>query len=359
MVDMRPTKENVEPLIDQIRPLEEEGSSKVNGTGREAAHVLVQVYEGRDLGALVERVAAIDRKMHDLNANMKEMCSNMGDVEKYVQDNIADVKQFLGTVVKKLPQPTKLTVDGKLRKSLKLHFVCVRTGYEHVTVTKSWNKWLKMGFSLAQAGLSVIEAVGEGDAEGAAMAAGEAAQSIYNSFKEKDDQDFNAYISEPFLMSKDRDKLLAQLEESDFFTKFSYDPQIAAWVIAAEDEVKTADGMIMQKPRDDAPKDDPVVKAYEKAKAAAPAAVEYPEAVDAEWGFWGTKKGHLVPSWKRRWFVVSPKLRTVTYWASDTVATSQVGAKPKGGRGGDGRGEGVHPLRRWRSAERYTEGRER
>ena len=64
--------------------------------------------------------------------------------------------------------------------------------------------------------------------------------------------------------------------------------------------------------------------------AAAPAAVEYPEAVDAEWGFWGTKKGHLVPSWKRRWFVVSPKLRTVTYWASDTVATSQVGAKPKG-----------------------------
>ena len=38
MVDMRPTKDIVEPLIEQIKPLEEEGSTKVNGHGREAAH---------------------------------------------------------------------------------------------------------------------------------------------------------------------------------------------------------------------------------------------------------------------------------------------------------------------------------
>jgi hypothetical protein len=276
MLAMRPDKEALEPMIDIIRSLE--GGDAVSGHGRESAHMLVQIYEGRDLSAVVERVAAIDRAMHDLNNNMKEMCSNIDEVEKYVQDNIADVKQFLGTVVKKLPNPNKLTVEGKVRKTLLLHFSCCRHssgecmhppgGNEFTTKTKAWNKWLKMGFSLAQAGLAVVEAVGEGDAEGAAMAAGGACKSIYNSFKEKDDADFNTYISEPFLMSADRDKLLAQLEESSFFGVFSYDAQVAGWTCpncVAEGEVKTADGMIMQKPRDDAPKDDPVVKAYEAA----------------------------------------------------------------------------------------------
>jgi hypothetical protein len=287
MVAIMPDKELLEPVIEDIRPIAEGGSTtiKVGGHGSEAAQKLVAIYEGRDLSSLVTRVDAADQKMHELNGSIKEMCSNMDEVEKYVQDNIADVKQFLGTVVKKLPQPEKLTVEGKVRKTLLLHFSCCRhntgeclhppDGAAFTTQTKAWNKWLKMGYGLMQAGKAVVEGVG-GDVIETGQAVGEACKGIYDAFKEKDDEDFNKYISEPFLMSSDRDKLLGQLKESAFFGTFAYDAQRAGWTCqncVAEGEVKTEDGMLMQKPRDDAPKDDPVVQAYEKAKAApAPAA---------------------------------------------------------------------------------------
>ena len=41
---------------------------------------------------------------------------------------IAEVKDFVGEVVKKLPQPCKLEVVGGVRKTLVLHFACSATG---------------------------------------------------------------------------------------------------------------------------------------------------------------------------------------------------------------------------------------
>ena len=38
-------------------------------------------------------------------------------------------------------------------------------------------------------------------------------------------------------------------------------------------------------------------------------------------GFWATKKGHLVRSWKRRWFVCDAANGLVTYYTSQEAAT--------------------------------------
>ncbi len=61
---------------------------------------------------------------------MAQTCSNLSDVIAYVDANMADMKDFLAEVVKKLPQPKRLQIDGTLVKSLVLVFECSRTGLE-------------------------------------------------------------------------------------------------------------------------------------------------------------------------------------------------------------------------------------
>ena len=54
----------------------------------------------------------------------------MSDVIAYVDANMADMKDFLAEVVKKLPAPVRLQIDGTLRKTLILVFQCCDTGLE-------------------------------------------------------------------------------------------------------------------------------------------------------------------------------------------------------------------------------------
>ena len=44
-----------------------------------------------------------------------------------------------------------------------------------------------------------------------------AVKEIYNDYKEKDDAEFNDYIREPFLTSKQQDELLDKLKSEGFF----------------------------------------------------------------------------------------------------------------------------------------------
>jgi hypothetical protein len=128
------------------------------------------------------------------------------------------VKDFIGDIVKKLPTPKRLEVVGNLRKTLILHFECARTGYEFPITSYEWSKWLKMGFSLAKAGKAVID-IGTGNPLALAMTGIECVQGIYDAYKTKDDDEFNTYITNPFLTSTEQDGLIEKLRAQKFFEK--------------------------------------------------------------------------------------------------------------------------------------------
>ena len=51
-------------------------------------------------------------------------------------------------------------------------------------------------------------------------------QEIYSAYKERDDEEFNTYITQPFLTSAESDKLLEKLRDQHFFDKFAYNAQV-------------------------------------------------------------------------------------------------------------------------------------
>jgi hypothetical protein len=61
---------------------------------------------------------------------------------------MAELKEFVGGVVQKLPQPCKLVVVGGAKSTMQLHFACARTGETVTTETKEWGQWCKVGFGL-------------------------------------------------------------------------------------------------------------------------------------------------------------------------------------------------------------------
>lgn len=126
------------------------------------------------------------------------------------------MKDFVGDVVKKLPAPKRLEVVGTVRKTLILHFECVHTGYEYPIESKEWSKWVKMGFSLAKAGKAVFD-IGTGNPLGLLSTGADCVKGIYDAYKTNDDDEFNTYITQPFLTSTEQDKLLEKLRDQGFF----------------------------------------------------------------------------------------------------------------------------------------------
>jgi hypothetical protein len=88
-----------------------------------------------------------------------------------------------------------------------LHFECVHTGYEFPIVSYEWNKWLKMGFSLAKAGKAVFD-IGTGNPLGLLSTGIDCVKGIYEAYKTNDDDEFNTYITNPFLTSTEQVDLL-------------------------------------------------------------------------------------------------------------------------------------------------------
>lgn len=197
----------------------------------EASFILIDDFANeRSLEQLTKKVEELDKKINALNSKVSETCQNMSDVIAYVDANMADMKDFLAEVVKKLPTPKRLQIDGRLRKSLILVFECCDTGLEYGIVTTEWSKWLKMGFSMVKAGTSILE-LGIGNPIGVLMKGVNCVQEIYSYYQENDDDEFNTYITQPFLTSSEQDKLIEKLRDQHFFEKFGYNAQKHGWYL--------------------------------------------------------------------------------------------------------------------------------
>jgi hypothetical protein len=67
----------------------------------------------------------------------------------------------------------------------------------------------------------------------------EQVQVAYSAYRKRDDEDFNTFIEQPFLLAAERDRLVAQLRSSKdanknfvdqtFFEVFQYDTQTGSW----------------------------------------------------------------------------------------------------------------------------------
>ena len=82
-----------------------------------------------------------------------------------------------------------------------------------------------MGFALLKCGKAVID-IGTGNPLGLMKTGVDAIQDIYGAFKTQDDDEFNTYITQPFLTSEESDKLINRLRDQGFFEKFAYDAQV-------------------------------------------------------------------------------------------------------------------------------------
>jgi hypothetical protein len=184
---------------------------------------------GRTNEHLSGRIDEMEEKIESLNAGCANS-ANFDEVVAYIDANIKDVKDFLGDVAKKLPAPKRLEVVGTLRKTFILHFECCHTGREYPIKSADWSKWLKMGFSLAEAGKMVID-VGMGNPLALVSDGINLVKGIYEAYKTQDDDEFLSYIKNPFLLSTEQDLLLNKLRDQGFFDKFSYDNQKAGWYL--------------------------------------------------------------------------------------------------------------------------------
>lgn len=113
--------------------------------------------EGRSLKSVDAKVDALDAKVSELNSRVKETCSDFDEVKAYVDANISELKEFVGEIAKKLPQPSRLTILSGVQKTIQLHFACASTGEEWTCETSEWHQWLKMGFSLLKLGSCVVD----------------------------------------------------------------------------------------------------------------------------------------------------------------------------------------------------------
>jgi uncharacterized coiled-coil protein SlyX len=86
-------------------------------------------FGGRSLASLEIRVDKVEEKINELNSKVAESCANFEDVIAYVDAHVADLKDFIGDVVKKLPTPKRLEVPllhpSPLSSSSDLSSICL------------------------------------------------------------------------------------------------------------------------------------------------------------------------------------------------------------------------------------------
>jgi len=73
--------------------------------------------------------------------------------------------------------------------------------------------------------------IGMGNPLGLLSTGVEAVQEIYGAYKTNDDDEFNTYITEPFLTSEESDKLINKLRDQGFFEAMAYDAQKGDWYL--------------------------------------------------------------------------------------------------------------------------------
>ncbi|MFX1507047.1 MAG: hypothetical protein ACFFDC_13210 [Promethearchaeota archaeon] len=209
----------LDPYIEKIRSLENDPQEYI----RDQAKHIVDIYEGRTVR---EFAAAID----DQNKRISEMVHSYEDLKAYVDENVAELKDFISQIAKKIPIPYEFSTEGRIRKTMKLHFICgmqnerclFPSDRSFTTETKAWNKWLKIALSAVKIGAAIIHPIAAGGAV-------DAVKDAYEAYKSKDDADFISYISQPFLTSEEQDNLIIQLREARFFDMFNYNAQQGNW----------------------------------------------------------------------------------------------------------------------------------
>ena len=76
-----------------------------------------------------------------------------------LDQNTANIKEFVGKVVKTLPQPNRIEASRKwlgTRKVVVLYFQCPDTYFEFKVESTSWSLWLKFAVSFAQIGKAIV-----------------------------------------------------------------------------------------------------------------------------------------------------------------------------------------------------------
>jgi hypothetical protein len=206
------------PYMDQIRKYADDPQEFL----RDQANLIIDYMEGRDIRSLAD-------KIEEQNARIKEAAVTYEALKEYMETNIEILKNFIADITKKLPIPVKFSTEGRIRKTLQLHFICgtqsERCLYPEdrpfIIESQTWNKWLKVAMSAVNIGKSVIFPI-----EGSAV---DAIREAYQAYKTEDDEEFLKYISEPFLTSQEQDNLILQLRSAQFFEVFHYDSQTANW----------------------------------------------------------------------------------------------------------------------------------
>jgi hypothetical protein len=207
------------PYMDLIRSFADDPEESVRG---QANHI-IDYMEGRDIRSLALQI-------DEQNAKIKKIAVSFEALKEYVDKNVEELRSYITEIQKRLPVPTAFSTEGRIKKTLKLHFECSRQDDNclypkdrpFISETKVWNRWLKIAMSAVKIGKAMIIPF---DSEGAVDAVREA----YNAYKEKDDKDFISEFSEPFLTSDQQDNLVNQLKKARYFDVFSFDSQTAGW----------------------------------------------------------------------------------------------------------------------------------
>jgi len=177
----------------------------------------------------------MDSNYKFLNAELRKTNMNMDDLKSCMDDNICQIKDFIAQIGKKLPVPKEVIVERKLlvRKQFKLLFVCEgkREGCLHspsnpfeITIGK-WARWLKLSLLSVKLGVTTFKTV-TGDISSPI----DTIKDIYKELKTGKDPDFLSFASQLFLTSEERDMLITELREQEFFKHFDYNPQQAFWI---------------------------------------------------------------------------------------------------------------------------------
>jgi hypothetical protein len=164
-------------------------------------------YKGRSLKAVYTSIK-------EQNAKIKNARQNFDEFKVYLDENISQPS---------LPVSYDVSFCTKLivQKVIRLHFECHCDETVHCpssclfsleafcTESLDWGKWFKISRLTAKVGKAVIGVV--------------TLTSAYETYSTKDDDDFQTFISEPFLTSAKQDQLIGQLRKAGFSNHFYYD----------------------------------------------------------------------------------------------------------------------------------------
>ncbi|MCB9638847.1 MAG: hypothetical protein H6728_07295 [Myxococcales bacterium] len=209
----------LQPYAEALQTFTQDNRAAVAAMARD----LSQFFRGEDL-------SSISQKLAQQSLAIQEAARSIEGLRTYIDQHVEELREFIATISKKLPIPARFTTEGLFRKTLTLHFVCDTQGSRclfpedrpFTTETTAWNKWLKIAFSAVSAGKALLVFR---DTERTV----DKIKQCYEAYKGNDDDAFLAYISQPFLTSKETDALIEQLRNEKFFEVFHYDPQHAHW----------------------------------------------------------------------------------------------------------------------------------